>query len=128
MSDRLNRFIAGEITRCYLSKPREFTSKNGNKWEAFTLHINGAFEDTGDLVDQYFSSRYPVAVYEGTEDPIDPKETDNLKFKGRIMVTQLEDRFFLQAVSIEERIGVDTPPAQEQQDTGNPFLSNPLVK
>lgn len=122
MSDSMTRFISGEITNCYLSKPKTFHGKNGD-WESYTLHINGAFEDTRDLVDSYFKSRYPVRVFEGGDDPIDPKETDGLKFKGRIMVKQVDDRFYLNAVSIEQRIGADEPPEQ----AGNPFKENPLV-
>lgn len=122
MSDSMNRFISGEVSRCYLSEPKTFHGKNGD-WKAYTLHINGAFEDTRDLVDSYFNSRYPVRVFEGGDDPIDPKETDGLKFKGRIMVRQVDDRFFLNAVSIEQRLGQEESP----EDQGNPFKKNPLV-
>lgn len=124
MADSVNRFISGEITRCHLSEPMTFHGKNGD-WDAYSLHINGAFEDTLDLVDSYYNSRYPVRVYEGGgDDPINPKETDGLKFKGRIMVRQIDDRFFLNAVSIEQRIGEDEPP----EPAGNPFNENPLTR
>lgn len=124
MSDSMTRFISGEITRCYLSEPKTFYGKSGDSWKMYTLHIDGAFEDTRDLVDAYFSSRYPVRVFEGGDDPIDPKETDGLKFKGRIMVRQVNDKFFLNAVSIEQRLGQDELP---EEDKGNPFKDNPLV-
>lgn len=126
-NDRVTRFVAGEISKCYLNKMRKFHSKSGKDWEAYTLHINGYFEDTRDQVDAYYQSRYPVAVFEGGEDPIDPAETDGLKFKGRVMLTQAQgDRgpiFYLQAVSIEQRLGED-----ESVNTikGNPFMDNPL--
>lgn len=122
MKDSVNRFISGTITRCRLSKPEKKNGKYG-EYERYSLHIEGAFEDTMDPVDQYFNSRYQVRVYEGGDDPIPPEETDGLKFKGRILVKQVEDRFYLNAVSIEKRIGEDTPP----EPAGNPFNENPLT-
>lgn len=124
MSDSVIRFISGEITRCHLAKKRVFKGKDG-EWEAYTLHIKGYFEDTMDEVDSYFRSGYPVRVFEGGDDPIDSSETDGLRFKGRIMVKQVDDRFYLNAVSIEERIGEDE---SSQGMQGNPFNDNPLVK
>ena len=40
------------------------------------------------------------------------------------MVRQVDDKFFLNAVSIEQRLGQDELP---EEDKGNPFKDNPLV-
>lgn len=124
MAESVTRFVSGEITHCYLSSPKTFHGKNGD-WDAYTLHIKGFFEDTMDAVDQYFNSKYHVRVFEnGGEDPIDPHETDGLKFKGRIMLAQVDDRFYLNAVSIEQRVGED----EDMEPKGNPFNENKLVR
>ena len=120
--DKITRFLSGVITRARLKEP---SGKNST----YSIHLEGAFEDTGDEFDGYLSSKYPVRVYEGKqEEPIDPAETDGIKFMGRAMIVQCnyEDRDepfnFLQAVSIEERIGED----DSLPDESNPFLANPL--
>lgn len=124
-AEKKTRFIAGEITRCHIAEMREYQSKSGETYKSYSLHIKGYFEDDNSSFDGYLNSNYPIHVYEGGEDPIDPKETNGLKFLGRVLVTQRTTnngalRFYPSAVSIEERIGTDEPPAP----MGNPFLKN----
>ena len=123
MADKLPRFITGKINRCRLVAP-------GGPYKQYSLHIEGMFEDTHDSYDGFLNSKYPVSVYEGDNDPIDPSNTDNLVFNGRVYVLQDEKQngdpiYYLKAVSIEERIGAEesSPSIPE----GNPFLKNPLV-
>lgn len=123
MAEKLPRFISGKINRCRLSSP-------GGPYDQYSLHIDGLFEDTHDAYEGYLNSKYPVSVYEGDEDPIDPAETDGLVFDGRVFVMQGEKQngdpiYYLQAVSIENRTGTeDNTPAVPD---GNPFLKNPLI-
>lgn len=116
--DAVKRFLSGTINRCHLST----TDRYGN----YSVHIDGAYEDTMDTYDGYFQSKYPVPVYAGDEDPIDAEKADGKKFKGRLMITQKEYEgktyYFLNAVSIEG----DTEDDEEFQDQKNPFLENPL--
>lgn len=130
-NEKVKRFISGTITKCHLAEPVKRQGKNG-EFEQYTLFMDGMFEDTQELVQMYFNSKFPVKVYEGSEDPIDPKETEQLKFQGRILVTQSEYNgktfYFLNAVSIEQRLGVDeSSSSTSEDDEGNPFLKNPLA-
>lgn len=128
MSDKIQRFATGEISRCHLSKPRVCNSKtNPNEsWNQYSIYIEGAFEDNGEPIEMYFNSQYPVAVYEGDADEaVDPAKADGAIFKGRVMVTQIihddgKIRYYLNAVCISEIIG-------EDGIKSNPFKDNPLT-
>lgn len=114
------RFLSGTMSRSKLSKPKVFSNDNGTTTESYSIYFDGAFEDTKDIYKGYLNSHYPVNVYESDgEDPVDPSETDGLVFKGRAMVKQIGDRYYLKAVSIEQR--------EETVGSRNPFLDNPLV-
>jgi hypothetical protein len=124
MAEKFPRFISGRVTRCRLAEP-------GGKYNQYSCHVEGFFEDTRDPFEGWLNSNYPVSVYEGQADPIDPKETENLTFDGRLFVLQSENRngdpiYFLNAVSIENRIGYEEP-SEPNLPEGNPFLDNPLV-
>lgn len=117
-----SRFLTGKISRCSLAEPREFTSKvTGDRWKAYTCHIDGFFEDTDEAYEGYFQSGFRVHVYDGGDDPIDPSTADGKIFNGRILVKQKGEKFYLNAVSIEEILGDERKPAT------NPFKDNPYM-
>lgn len=121
MADVLRRFITGKISKCSISSP--------NNYGKYSAHIDGRFEDTGAPVNKFFVCKRQPTVYEGDKSPIDPKETDNLVFEGRMMVGQGTDDdtgdqfYWVEALSIEKRL--ETVEAPEPKEEGNPFLNNP---
>ena len=116
--DQVKRFLSGTISRCHITS----TDRFGN----YSIHINGAYEDTMDAYEGYFQSKYPVPIYAGDEDPVDGEKAEGKVFKGRVMVTQKEYEgktySFLNAISIEGDVEED----DSYQDQKNPFLENPL--
>lgn len=119
----VNRFACGTITRCRLAEPRIVHGSQG-EFNSYALFLEGAYEDTKEPIEgEWFNSTRPVKVYEGGDEPINPKETDKLKFKGRILFAENTEtgKCYLNAVSIEERLGED-----DYEPEGNPFKDNPL--
>lgn len=121
MSNELTRFASGEV--------KGFNFARKNKSDKYGFSFEGFYEDTKDKIEGYFASKYPIKVYEGDNDPIDPEEAQNLRFKGRVMFTQKEwegkQYTFPQAVSIEQRIEI-MEPSSDEEPMGNPFLDNPI--
>ena len=123
MSDDLIRFASGEIKNCKL--------KNKNSVGKYGFYFTGYFEDTKDKIEGYYGQPYPIRVYEGSNDPVDPETAENLRFHGRVMFKQSEyngkDYYWPKAISIEKRIEAYDP-SEYSEDYDNPFIKNPITK